>query len=229
MNRTSLRRACLLAAFAAVGLLVLASAASASKVTLKCAGKGPHNRDSSGTVLCAEPGKSRLVSGKLLNDENKPVRGQIAITVSKWIPSGEGWFTITPGKTITINTNGAGKFAYPVKTATKVSVKFEAVADEAKKVSPTSAQADVSKQLLGTVKKLGGGKIKVKVTGTNVKFKLAILDEAGYEVTGGKFRKAHNGSAVFDLGNQHGKFHYYVDAGELNDLFWYGEAPPFRL
>ena len=34
---------------------------------------------------------------------------------------------------------------------------------------------------------------------------------------------------VFNLGNQHGKFSYYVDAGELGDLFWYGSAASFRL
>ena len=56
-----------------------------------------------------------------------------------------------------------------------------------------------------------------------------MLDESGYEVPGGKLRAARHGSAVFDLGNQHGKFSYYVDAGELGDLFWYGKNPSFRL
>jgi hypothetical protein len=210
-------------------LLTFAAAASASKITLKCAGKGPHNRDSAGTVLCAEPGKSRLVSGSLLSDANKPVGGEIAVTISRWIPSGEGFYTITPGKTFTIDANSQGKFSLAVKTATKVSVKFEAVADQALGVSPVAAQADVSRQLLGTVKKLGGGRVRVTVRGTTHPLKIAIVDESGYEARGGKLRRAKGGSAVFDLGNQHGKFSYYVDAGELGDLFWYGKNPSFRL
>lgn len=228
MNRLT-RRVRVAVPLALAGLLVLAAAASASTITLKCAGKGPHNRDSSGTVLCAEPGKSRLVSGSLRNDANKPVRGEIAVTISKWIPSGEGWYTIKAGKTFTINANARGKFAYAVKTPTKVSVKFEAVADEASQVSAVAAQADVSRQLLGTVKKLGMGRVKITIRGTTHRLKIAIVDESGYEVPGGKLRAARGGSAIFSLGNQHGKFSYYVDAGELGDLFWYGRNPSFRL
>ena len=158
------RVACLLAL---AGLLAFAATASASTIKLKCSGKGPHNRDSSGTVLCAEPGASRLVSGTLRNDANKPVKGKITVTVSKWIPSGEGWFTIKAGNPFTIDANAQGKFSYAVKTKTKVSVKFEAVGDEAAGISPVAAQSDVSRQLLGTVKKLGGGKVKITVKGTH--------------------------------------------------------------
>ena len=215
---------------AALALLVLAATASASQITLKCGGKGPHNRDSSGTVLCAEPGKSRLLSGALRDDANKPVAGKVAVTISNWIPSGEGWFTIKPGRTLTLDANAHGKFALAVKTATKVSVKFEAVGDEARGISPVAAQADVSRQLLATVHKLGGGRVRISVRGTSHRLKIAILDESGYEVPGGKLRAANrHGSATFNLGNQHGKFSYYVEAGELSDLFWEGRRPSFRL
>lgn len=228
MNRRS-RHVCVAVLLTVAALLAFAAAAGASKITLKCAGKGPHNRDSAGTVLCAEPGRSRLVSGSLLNDAGKPVHGKIAVTISKWIPSGTGYYTIKPGNPFTIDANAQGRFSYAVKTATKVSVKFEALADAALQVSPTAAQADVSRQLLGTVKKLGGGRVRITVRGTTHRLKIAIVDESGYEARGGKLRRAKGGSAVFDLGSQHGKFSYYVDAGELGDLFWYGKNPSFRL
>jgi hypothetical protein len=230
MNRSPLRRARFAAVFAILGLLAFAASASASQISLKCGGKGPRNRDSAGTILCAEPGKSRLVTGSLRNDAGKAVAGKVAVTVSNWIPTGEGSFKIVAGKPQTIAASAAGKFSYLVKTATKVSVKFEALGDEALGVSPVAAQADVSRQLLGRVKKLGGGRVKITVKGTTQRLKIAVTDEYGYEVAGGKLRKASKGgSAVFDLGNVHGKFSYYVDAGELGDLFWYGRPPSFRL
>ena len=230
MNRRPLRRARFAALLAALGLLAFAATASASQISLKCGGKGPRNRDSAGTVLCAEPGKSRPVTGTLRNDADKAVAGKIAVTVSNWIPTGEGSFHIVAGKPQMIAANGAGKFSFLVKTATKVSIKFEAIADEALSISPVAAQADVSRQLVGKVKKLGGGRVKITVKGTTHPLKIAVVDEYGYEVAGGKLRKASKaGSAVFNLGNVHGKFGYYVDAGELSDLFWYGQPPSFRL
>ena len=230
MTRRPLRPARFAAPLAILALCAFAATASASQISLKCAGKGPHNKDSSGTVLCAEPGKSRLLTGSLRNDSGKPVAGKVAVTISNWIPTGQGAFNIVAGKPVTIAADAAGKFSFSVRTATKVSVEFEALGDEALGLSPAAAQADVSRQLVGKVKKLGGGRVKITVKGTTHPLRIAVVNESGYEVPGGKLRKASKrGSAVFDLGSAHGKFSYYVDAGELSDLFWFGAPPSFRL
>jgi len=37
------------------------------------------------------------------------------------------------------------------------------------------------------------------------------------------------GVAVFDLGGSHGRFSYYVDAGDRGDLFWEERSPSFHV
>lgn len=231
MNRRPSRPARVAALLAVLGLLAFAASASASQISLKCGGAGPRNKDSAGTALCAaQPGKARVITGTLRDDANKPVAGKVAVTFGQWTPAPGGGFYIHYGKPTTIAANGAGKFSLPVKTATKVSIKFEAVADEALGISPVLAEAEVSRQLAVSVKKLGGGRVKVSVRGTSHALKVAILDESGYEVQGGKLRKASKrGVVVFSLGAAHGKLEVYVEVGELSDLFWEGRRPSFRL
>jgi hypothetical protein len=230
MSHRSSTRFAIAISVTALALLLLATAANASELTLKCGGKGARNKDSAGTVLCAAaPGKARNIEGVLLDDAGKPVAGKLTVTFSDWIPAGYG-FTIKPVQTQQLSAGANGQFSISVKTATKVSVKVEAVADATLNVSAVTAAADVSRQLQGSVKKLGGGRVRVTVKGTTQPLKIAIVDESGYEVSGGKLRKANKGgSATFNLGSARGEFGYYVDAGELGDLFWEGARPTFRL
>jgi hypothetical protein len=219
------------AAIALFSLALFAAGAEASQMSLKCGGKGPRNQDSAGTVLCAAaPGKARTLVGVLRNDAGQPVAGKLAVTFRDWVANGDGSFTIEPGKPQQFIASANGRFSIPVETATKVSVEVEAVSDAALGVSPILGSAEVSRQLVGTVKKLGGGRVRITVKGTTQPLKIAVVDEYGYEVTGGKLRKASKGgSAVFSLGSLRGTFSYYVDAGELGDLFWSGPRPTFKL
>jgi hypothetical protein len=232
LNRRARSRLAVALTAAGVSVALVASAAQAATIDLECGGKGPRNQDSAGTVLCAAaPGKARVVTGVLRSDAGKPVAGRVAVTFANWIPAGNESFSIKPESTQTIVANGNGQFSVPVKTATKVTVYFEAVADEKLGVSPIKAQADVSRELAVTLKKLGGGKLKMTVRGAgSTPLKLYILDSSGYEVSGVPAKKADKaGSASFDLGSRHGEFSYYVDAGALGDLFWEGTRATFKL
>lgn len=215
-----------------LGIALFASAAQAAEIGLACAGKGPRNEDSAGTVLCAAaPGKACVVSGVLRNDAGQPVAGKVKVTFAAWIPAGGGSFSITPESTQTVAAGADGQFAVPVKTATKVTVYFESLADEKLGVSPVKAQADVSRQLVTTIKKLGGGRVKFTAKGAGkIPLKLYILDSSGYELSGVKPKQANKaGSAIFDLGGMRGEFSYYVDAGIYGDLFWEGTRGTFKL
>jgi hypothetical protein len=219
-------------AAASLSLALLAASAQASEVAMKCEGKGPRNKDSAGTVLCAaEPGKARVLGGVLRNDAGKPVAGKLAVTFANWVPAGGGSFSIEPEAPQTIAANANGQFSIPVKTATKVTVYVEAVADAALGVSPFKAQADVSRRLATSLAKLGSGKVKLTVKGAGATpLKLYILDSSGYALPGVKPKKASKaGSARFDLGAMHGEFSYYVDAGPLGDLFWEDARATFKL
>ncbi|HVO54621.1 MAG TPA: carboxypeptidase-like regulatory domain-containing protein [Solirubrobacterales bacterium] len=216
-------RNALVLAFAAAALLAATATASASSITLKCGGPGKHNKDSVGSVLCAEkPSKPRMIEGVLRDDSNKPVSGPVTVTLSKWTPQG-GYYTVEDFKTVTVHANAAGKFSYPAKTATKLTIKFEAAG--------AFAQAEVSRELQVSIKKLGGGRVKMTVKGAGkIPLKLYLLDESGYPLPGTKAKKANKaGSAVFSLGSFHGKFTYYVDAGEYGDLFWETRGPTFHI
>jgi hypothetical protein len=226
--RRTVRRALLVVAAAVLAALALAATAGASAIKLKCGGAGGHTQSTEGPVCAALPGKARSLEGVLRDDSNKPTAGKVSVTFANWILQGDDAFSITPEKTITVSANAAGKFTVPVKTTGKVTVTVEAVADEKQGVTASSAVAEVDLELQTTVKKLGGGRVKVTVKGTQEKLKIGITDETGYYVHGGTPKKAANGVASFDLGSAHGGFDVYIDAGALSDLFW-PDKPSFRL
>jgi len=230
MNRSLVRRLVLLASLAAVGVLVFVAVASAAEIKLACAGKGPRNKDSAGVVLCAaEPGKARTISGTIRDDSGKPVAAKILVTFITWTPAGGGSFSLEPTSTKTISANAGGKFSLPVKVATKLNVKFEAVADEKLGVSGGFAEAEVSRRLDVRLKKLGGGRLKLTVKGASP-VTVYVLDSSGYEISGVKPKRANKaGVAIFSLGSRHGEFSYFVDVGALTDLYWEDPRHTFKL
>ncbi len=230
MNRSSVRRFALFASLAALGVLAFASLASAAEIKLACAGKGPRNKDSAGVVLCAAaPGKARTISGTIRDDSGKPVAAKILITFISWTPHGGGSFSLEPTSTKTISADAGGKFSLPVKVTTRYDVKFEAVADEKLGVSGGFAEAEVSRRLDVKLKKLGGGKLKFTVKGASP-VTVYVLDSSGYTLSGVKPKRASKaGVAIFNLGNLHGEFSYYVDVGALADLYWEDPRRTFRL
>lgn len=232
MNPGLLNRTAVATIAAALGLLVFVSVAGAAQLTLACGGKGPRNADSAGTVLCAAaPGKARTLTGVARDDAGKPVAAKLSVTLSDWIPNGDGSFSIKPVSTQTIVANSQGSFSLPVKTSTRVSLKFETVADSALDVSAVSAEAQVSRRLEVKVKKLGGGKVRLSVKGAGkIPLKLYVLDPDGYELPGVKPKSGgKSASATFNLGSRTGLFSYYVDAGDYGDLFWAELRPTFKL
>jgi hypothetical protein len=222
------RRAAVVAV--AVAALALAASASASTVSLKCGGKGPRNKDSAGTVLCAaEPGKARVVTGVVRDDAGKPVATKVTATFYSWTPVKGGYFTIEEASSKTVPSKANGAFSLPVKTDTRFNVKFS-VADEAKGVGPAVAEAQVSRRLDVRLTKLGGGKVKLSVKGAAGKtLKLYILDPSGYEISGVPAKSTKSGTAVFNLGSRRGEFSYYVDAGIYGDLYWEERRATFHL
>jgi len=230
MNRSTIRRFALFASLAALGVLIFASLASAAEIKLACAGKGPRNKDSAGVVLCAAaPGKARTISGTIRDDAGKPVAAKILVTFISWTPAGGGSFSLEPTATKTISADAGGKFSLPVKVTTRLDVKFEAVADEKLGVSGGFAEAEVSRRLDVKMKKLGGGRLKFTVKGASP-VKVYVLDSSGYELSGIKPKRANKaGVAIFNLGNLHGEFSYYVDVGALADLYWEDPRHTFRF
>lgn len=230
MNRSLVRRLALFAALAAPGLLVFAAVASAGEIKLACAGKGPRNKDSAGVVLCAAaPGKARTVSGTIRDDSGKPVAAKILVTFISWTPQGEGAFSLEPTATKTVSANADGKFSLPVKVAPRLNVRFEAVADEKLGISGGFAEAEVSRRLDVRLKKLGGGRLKFTVKGASP-VRVYVLDSSGYELSGVRPKRANKaGVAIFNLGNLHGEFSYYVDVGALADLYWEDPRHTFEL
>lgn len=224
------RSAVLVVTAAVVGLTIFVASAAASTLSLKCAGKGAHNKDSAGTVLCAaEPGKARVIAGAVRDDAGKPVATKVTVTFYSWTPTKGGAFNIEEASTQTISSNTNGAFSLAVKTDTRVNVKFS-VADEARGVGAASAEAQVSRRLDVKLTKLGGGKVKLSVKGAaGKKLKLYILDASGYEISGVPAKSTKSGTAVFNLGTRHGEFSYYVDAGVYGDLFWEERRGTFHL
>jgi hypothetical protein len=222
---------------AVAGLLGLAltvpAIADAATVELRCAGKGPRNKDSAGTVLCAaNPGKARKVAGTARNDAGQPVAGKLTITYSSWTPAKGGGYTVKPTRTREVVANADGGFSFSSNTKTRESMRVDLAADPDLGIAGgASAQAQVSRRLTTKVKKLGGGKIRITVKGTKHRpLKVYVLDPNGYELSGVKPRKAdRKGRAKFDLGSLRGQFSIYVDSGVYEDLFWYGGRPKFRL
>lgn len=212
--------------------LALSATAGAATLTLKCAGKGARSKDSAGTVACAgSPSKGRTISGTIRNDAGQPVAGKVTLTYKSWIPAGTG-YTIKTRTTREVTAKADGSFSFTSKTATKESIVADLVADPALGIAAGArAQADVSRKLVVTVTKLGGGGIRITVKGTKHRpLKIYVLDPSGYEISGVKPKNADaKGQAAFDLGSRRGQFSYYVDAGVYDDLFWYLGRPKFKL
>lgn len=215
-----------------LSLLAFAGTAGAAALTLKCAGKGPRNKDSAGTVLCAgHPAKGRTISGTVRNDAGDPVAAKLTLTYQSWTPAGTG-YTIKPTSTRTIAAKGDGTFSFKSTTATKESIVVDLAPDAALGIAgAVRAQADVSRRLITTLAKLGGGSVRITVKGTKHRpLKVYVLDASGYEISGVRPRNADaKGRATFDLGSRRGQFTYFVDAGVYGDLFWYAGRPEFKL
>lgn len=226
------------ACLAAAALIAAGGAtAQAASVSLRCAGRGPRNRDSANTVLCAgSPAKGRTLAGVVKDDAGKPVAAQVTVTVSRWDPApSSGWY-VRAFETKTIAAKADGTFAFKRNPATKESIRFDVVADAALGVSGGAvANAEISRQLGVGIAKLGGGVVRFTVTGTRVRpLKVWVLDaSSGYPVPGGRAKKVDGrGQATFNLSGLPRGYRaaYYVDAGEkYDDLFWYHSRVPFRL
>ncbi len=237
-GRTARRRArahatALLACLAALGLL--AAGAHAATVTLKCAGKGARNKDSAGTVLCAaSPSKGRTLAGVVRDDAGKPVAATLTVTYSSWTPVKTGGYVVRPRATRRIRAKANGAFSIKSKTATKESIRVETAGDADLGVSPGAfAQAEVSRQLVVKLRKLGGTSVRFTVKGTKHRpIKVWVLSETGYQLPGIKPRKIdRKGQATFHLPSSYRgmKLAYFVDAGVWGDLFWYVGRPTFKL
>jgi hypothetical protein len=222
----------LLACLATFGLL--AASAQGATVSLRCAGRGARNRDSAGTVLCAGSTKGRTLAGVAKDDAGRPVAARLTVTYSSWIPSPGGGYAITPRATKEIAAKPDGSFSFKSNPATKESIRVDVVADATLGVSGGAfASAEVSRQLVVRLAKLGGGVVRFTVTGTRHRpLKLYVLDSSGYPVSGVKPKNVDGrGQATFNLSSVPRGFRltYYVDAGDvLGDLFWYQSRVPFK-
>lgn len=232
MNRRPLGRIAFATAAAALVLLIVASAASASELKPKCGGKGPRNADSAGTVLCAAaPGKARIISGARPRRLRQAGRGEDPQHLHLLDPGRRRRIHLNPTSTKTIVANANGAFSLPVRTSTRLGVKFETIAAEKLGVSGTLAEAQASRQLVVRLKKLGGGKIKISVKGASKgAIKVCVRDSFGCELNGVKPRRVNKGGvASFNLGNLRGEFSHHVDAGVYSGLCWEGARPTFKL
>lgn len=212
--------------------LSLAASAQATTLKLKCAGKGPRNADSAGTVLCAAlAGKPRTIAGTVRNDAGQPVAARLTLTFSTWVPRGTG-YSIEQTSTREIVAKADGSFSFKSNPKGRDSIRVETVPDAALGIGYVRAQADVQRRLTVKLRKLGGGKVKLTVKGTKVRpIKVWMLDSSGYALSGVKPKNlvGRANSVSFDLGSRRGQFSYYVDAGVYDDLFWYLGRPKFRL
>jgi hypothetical protein len=227
-------RAIALLALASMALLAAFGAtAQASSVTLRCAGRGPRNRDSANTVLCAGSTKGRTIAGVVKNDAGRPVAARLSVTYSRWIPNGDSSFSVPVYATKQVTAKGDGTFSFKSNPATKESIRVDVVADVALGVSGASAQAEVSRRLVVRIAKLGSGIVRFTVSGTTHRpLKVYVLDSSGYQLSGIKPKTVDGrGQATFDLHSLPAGYRltYFVDAGDsLNDLFWYQSRVPFR-
>jgi hypothetical protein len=230
-------RARAIAALAIASMALLAAfgaTAQASSVTLRCAGRGPRNRDSADTTLCASSPKGRTIAGVVKDDAGKPVAARLSVTYSRWIPTGDSSFSVKVYMTKEVAAKGDGSFSFASNPATKESIRVDVVADEALGVSGGAfAEAEVSRRLVVRIAKLGGGMVRFTVTGTRHRpLKVYVLDSSGYQLSGIKPKNANGrGQATFDLHTLPAGYSltYFVDAGDsLNDLFWYQSRVPFR-
>jgi hypothetical protein len=235
MRGTSPTKRALLACLAIAALLAtMGATAQAASVSLRCAGRGPRNRDSANTTLCAGSTKGRAIAGVVKDDAGKPVAARLSVTYSRWDPSPGGGYAIRARATKEIVAKGDGTFAVKDNPATKESIRVDVVADAALGVSGGAfAQAEVSRRLVVRIAKLGGGVVRFTVTGTRHRpLKVYVLDSSGYQLSGIKPKNVNGrGQATFDLHTLPAGYRltYFVDAGDsLNDLFWYQSRVPFR-
>jgi hypothetical protein len=225
MKLRPLRRTAICAfALVALGVLALASSAGAATLTTKCSGKGPQTKAQEiVTASCqVEAGQKRNIEGVLRNDKNKPVAGTLKVTLSEWIPQGGGSYAITPYKEFEIKSAANGKFKVPnLTTKTEQTVYIEAVGDGDAEISTVAQEVSIQRLVTATVKKQGST-VKVTIKGAAAPLKIGITEEEGYFVSGGTARKASKaGVASFHLGNQHGEFNVFFEAGELTDLYYF--------
>ncbi len=229
-------RRALLACLAVAGLLAaMAAGAQAASISLRCGGRGARNRDSANTVLCASSPKGRALVGVVKDDAGKPVAASVAVTFSTWTPLSGGGYVIRARETKQITAKGDGTFSIKSNPDTKESIGFDVVADATLGVSGgASAQAEVSRQLVVRIAKLGGGVVRFTVTGTSHRpLKVWVLDSSGYQLAGVRPKNVNSrGQATFNLARfpRGMRLTYYVDAGKvLGDLFWYQSRVPFKL
>jgi hypothetical protein len=211
---------------------VLAGTADASTLKVTCAGKGPRNRDSANTVLCAGSLSGRTLNGTVRNDAGQPVAGKVTVTFKSWTPSRGGGFAVQPTSTRDITAQPNGQFHIHVNPATKQSLQFDLVADPALGIAAgQTVNAEVSRRLTFAVAKLGGGHVRITVRGTSVRpVKLYVLDPSGFPIPGVPSKNIdRSGRASFNLGSRRGTFSMYADLGKLRDLFWFDSRPKFHL
>lgn len=217
-------------ALAVTGLLALAASAGAATLTTKCSGNGPQNKAQEyETASCAvRAGEKRKIEGIVRNDKNRPVAAQLKVTFSRWIPAGNSSYDVTPEKTVEIKAGANGKFTIPTTTATEETVFIEATGDPTLELSTATTEVNVQRLVTATVKKLGGGAVKVTIKGAQAPFKIGITEGEGYFVSGGSARKASKaGTAVFHLGSASGPVNVFFDGGEAGDLYYY-ESKSFK-
>mgnify|MGYP001428862375 FL=1 len=229
-------RAVGLAVAATVIAVVAASSASASSVKLACKAPGARNVDSAGTILCAAPaGKSRAVTGRVLNDAGAPVAATVTITRSAWIiRKGVIGYNVKPVATNVVVAKTDGTFSFVSNPTSRDSFKVEVgVAPELGIVAGAVAQAEVHRQLSLIITKLGGGAVRLTVKGTGPKtVKVQVTTANGYAISGQRAKSLDSkGRVTFRLGARAtGTYAVYVVRSALTDLFWASAKPPkFRL
>jgi hypothetical protein len=225
MNLRRARKSMIVAlAVAALGVLGLVSSAQAASLNLKCSGKGPQTKAQEySTASCqVEAGQKRSIEGVLRNDKNKPVASKLKVVLSEWVPQGGGAFDITPYKEFEVKSAANGKFKIPnLTTKTEETVFIEALSSEDAGVSPVTTEVNFQRIVTATVKKQGTS-VKVTIKGAAAPLKIGITEEEGYFVSGGAAKKTNKaGVAIFHLGNQHGLFNVFFEAGELTDLYYF--------
>jgi hypothetical protein len=210
-----------------------AASANAATLTLACAGKGQRTKDSSGQILCAGGLKGRTIAGTVKNDAGQPVAGKVTVTFSSWKPAKVGaGFNVEKTGTKDVVAKANGTFAITVNPATRQSLAFDLQPDSTLGIAGGAhAEAEVSRQLMVKVTKLGGGKIRLTVTGTSIRpVKAYVLDASGYRLPGVSPKNIdRKGQATFNVGSRRGTLSYFVDAGKLDDLFWYHSSTKFHL
>lgn len=235
-TRRSRRAAGLALAAVTAAAALAATSASASTVKLGCKGTGARNVDSAGTVLCAAPaGRSRTITGRVLNDAGAAVAATVTITRSIWIINkGSLGYTVKPTSTNTITANADGTFSFTSNPATRDSFKVEVGALPALGIAGGSfAKAEVHRQLSLKIKKLGGGAVRLTVRGTSPKnLKAQVTNADGYAIPGQRAKRLDSlGRVTFRLGGRAtGTYAIYIVRSALTDLFWdTGKPPKFRL